>query len=58
MGQKMYGTKNDHFLKLFPESQLGPTVNDEEVCRAKIEHFLKLSQEQVVIVLKVSLDPP
>ena len=54
----MYGTKNDHFLKLFPESQLGPTVNDEEVCRAKIEHFLKLSQEQVVIVLKVSLDPP
>ena len=35
--------KNDHFLKLSPEGQLGPPVGKESVTK---NHFLKLSQEQ------------
>ena len=37
-------TKNEHFLKLCPEGQLGPPVSDKKSV-TKNEHFLKLCPE-------------
>ena len=38
------GQKNEHFLKLCPEGQLGPPVSHEKSV-TKNEHFLKLRPE-------------